>query len=96
VIVLGVPMLLPIVESTPSINHTVLYDTTNTLLDHMAFRLEFFLNNLGHTFIFMPREGYSRGMPRASKLRDLTIAFPRTYCIVLSIGLFVLIVSNHH
>jgi hypothetical protein len=29
VIALGVPMLLPIVESTPSINHTVLYDTTN-------------------------------------------------------------------
>ena len=32
VIVMGIPMLLPIVESTPSINHTVLYDTTNVLL----------------------------------------------------------------
>ena len=58
VIALGVPMLLPIVESTPSINHTVLYDTTNTLLDQMAYRLAVFLNNLGHDSIFMPRDGY--------------------------------------
>jgi epoxyqueuosine reductase len=58
VIVLGVPMLLPIVESTPSINHTVLYDTTNVLLDQMAYRLAVFLNNLGHASTFMPRDGY--------------------------------------
>lgn len=58
VIVLGIPMLLPIVESTPSINHTVLYDTTNVLLDQMAYRLAVFLNNLGHASIFMPRDGY--------------------------------------
>jgi epoxyqueuosine reductase len=58
VIVLGIPMLLPIVESTPSINHTVLYDTTNALLDQMAYRLALFLNGLGHASIFMPRDGY--------------------------------------
>jgi epoxyqueuosine reductase QueG len=58
VIVLGVPMLLPIVESTPSINHTVLYDTTNVLLDQMAYRLAVYLNSLGHASIFMPRDGY--------------------------------------
>lgn len=58
VIVLGVPMLLPLVESTPSINHTVLYDTTNVLLDQMGYRLAVFLNNLGHASIFMPRDGY--------------------------------------
>jgi epoxyqueuosine reductase QueG len=58
VIVLGVPMLLPIVESTPSINHTVMYDTTNVLLDQMAYRLAVYLNNLGHASIFMPRDGY--------------------------------------
>jgi epoxyqueuosine reductase QueG len=58
VIVLGVPMLLPLVESTPSINHTVLYDTTNILLDQMAYRLAVYLNNLGHASIFMPRDGY--------------------------------------
>jgi len=58
VITLGVPMLLPIVESTPSINHTVLYDTTNTLLDQMAYRLAVYLNRLGYASIFMPRDGY--------------------------------------
>ena len=58
VIVLGIPMLLPIVESTPSINHTVLYDTTNVLLDQMAYRLAVYLNSLGHSSIFMPRDGY--------------------------------------
>ena len=35
-------------------------------------------------------------MPRASKSRGLTIPFRRTYCIALSIGFVVLIVSNHH
>jgi epoxyqueuosine reductase QueG len=58
VIVLGVPMLLPIIESTPSINYTAMYDTTNVLLDQMAYRLAVYLNNLGHASVFMPRDGY--------------------------------------
>ena len=58
VIVLGVPMLLPILESTPSINYTVQYDVTNVMLDQMAYRLALFLNQLGHASIFMPRDGY--------------------------------------
>jgi len=58
VIVLGVPMLLPILESTPSINYTVMYDTTNTLLDQLGYRLALHLNGLGHASIFLPRDGY--------------------------------------
>ena len=58
VIVLGVPMLLPILESTPSINYTVMYDVSNALLDQMAYRLALFLNNLGYASIFVPRDGY--------------------------------------
>jgi hypothetical protein len=58
VIVLGVPMLLPIIESTPSINYTVMYDTTNALLDMMGYQLALYLNGLGHASIFMPRDGY--------------------------------------
>ena len=58
VIVLGVPMLLPIIESTPSINYTVMYDTTNVLLDLMGYQLALYLNGLGHASIFMPRDGY--------------------------------------
>jgi epoxyqueuosine reductase len=58
VIVLAVPMLLPIIESTPSINYTVQYDASNSLLDQMAYRLANYLNNLGYASIFMPRDGY--------------------------------------
>jgi epoxyqueuosine reductase len=58
VIVMGVPMLLPIIETTPSINYTVQYDTSNILLDQMGFRLAVFLNDLGHASIFLPRDGY--------------------------------------
>lgn len=58
VIVLGVPMLLPIIESTPSINYTVMYDTSNVLLDQAAYRLAILLNGLGHASLFMPRDGY--------------------------------------
>ena len=83
VIVLGVPMLLPIVESTPSINHTVLYDTTNTLLDQMAYRLAVFLNNLGYASIFMPRDGYGSLEILLKKMGQeeevLRTAFPNEY-----------------
>lgn len=58
VIVLGVPMLLPIIESTPSINYQEMYNTTNALLDQMAYRLALFLNDRAHASICMPRDGY--------------------------------------
>ncbi len=51
-------MLLPILESTLSINYTVMYDVTNSLLDQMAYRLALYLNQLGQASIFMPRHGY--------------------------------------
>ena len=58
VIVLAVPMLLPIVESTPSINYQEMYTTGNILLDQMAFRLSVFLNEHGYASIPLPRDGY--------------------------------------
>lgn len=58
VIVLGVPILLPIIESTPSINYQELYNTTNQLLDRTAYQLSVFLNNQGFASIFLPRDGY--------------------------------------
>lgn len=58
VIVMGVPMLLPIIETTPSIIYTVQYDTSNILLDQIGFRLAVYLNDLGHASIFLPRDGY--------------------------------------
>ncbi|QDR81856.1 epoxyqueuosine reductase [Sporomusa termitida] len=58
VIVLGVPVLLPIIETTPSINYVELYDTTNKLLDQIAYRLAVYLTEKGHGSIFMPRDAY--------------------------------------
>lgn len=58
VIVLGVPVLLPIIETTPSINYVELYNTSNILLDQIAYRLSVFLNDHGHAAIFLPRDGY--------------------------------------
>lgn len=58
VVVLGVPVLLPVVESTPSINYAELYSTTNILLDQMAYRLALFLTEQGHGSIFLPRDAY--------------------------------------
>lgn len=58
VIVLGVPMLLPIIETTPSINYVELYDTSNILLDQIAYRLSIQLTENGHGAIFFPRDAY--------------------------------------
>lgn len=58
VIVLGVPILLPMLETTPSINYSELYKTTNILLDQIAYRLSVFLLKQGHQAIFFPRDAY--------------------------------------
>ncbi len=58
VIVLGIPVLLPILETTPSINYVEQYDTSNIMLDQIAYRLSLYLNDLGHGSIFLPRDGY--------------------------------------
>ncbi|MBC9785485.1 epoxyqueuosine reductase [Heliobacterium chlorum] len=58
IIVLGTPMLLPMLETTPSINHGVMYDTTNDFLDRIAYQLSLYLNRLGYASIFSPRDGY--------------------------------------
>lgn len=58
VIVIGVPMLLPVIESTPSINYQEMYNASNSLLDQIGFRLSVWLNDRGYPAIFMPRDGY--------------------------------------
>ena len=59
VIVMGMEMPLPIVETTPSILHKELYDTSNRELDQLAYDLTRYLNRLGHASFFFPRDGYS-------------------------------------
>jgi epoxyqueuosine reductase QueG len=71
VVVMAVPILLPIIESTPSINYQELYNVTNRLLDTIAYQLAVFLNEKGYASIYIPRDGYGnleilRRKPRAS------------------------------
>jgi len=59
VIVMGLGMPLPIVETTPSVVHMEMYKTANAELDQLAYDLTRFLNRLGHASFFFPRDGYS-------------------------------------
>jgi epoxyqueuosine reductase QueG len=58
VIVIGIPVSLPIVETAPSIWYHELYRTVNTLLDTSAFRIAGFLNDEGFSSVSLPRDGY--------------------------------------
>ncbi|MDR3280691.1 MAG: 4Fe-4S binding protein [Synergistaceae bacterium] len=58
VVVLGAQIFLPMIETTPSIVYSELYNTTNRLLDESSYRIANFLNTLGHRALFFPRDGY--------------------------------------
>lgn len=71
VIVIGFPISLPVLESTPSIHYHELYKTVNSLLDQVAYRLSVFLSEMGHGSFFIPRDGYGS----LSVLKDRPMAF---------------------
>jgi epoxyqueuosine reductase QueG len=58
VIVLGIQIFLPMLETTPSVVYSELYNTTNRLLDEMAYKLASYLNRFGYKAFFFPRDGY--------------------------------------
>jgi epoxyqueuosine reductase len=58
VIVIGIPVQLPIVETAPSIYYQELYKTVNSLLDFKAYELSEFLNQRAFASIYLPRDGY--------------------------------------
>ena len=58
VVVLGLPVTLPILETSPSIWYQELYKNLNAQLDERAYQLSEFLNRLGHASIYVPRDGY--------------------------------------
>jgi len=58
VIVIGLPVTLPIVETAPSIYYHELYGTVNRLLDDDAYQLANFLTGKGYPSIYLPRDGY--------------------------------------
>lgn len=71
-IVIGVPVLLPILETTPSVYYNEHYKTLNSYLDSKALELSFYLNNQSLPSIPIPRDGYS-GISALKK--DPTAAF---------------------
>lgn len=58
VIVIGLPIHLPVLETSPSIWYREEYHTVNTLLDQYTYRLAAFLNRLGYPSVPVPRDGY--------------------------------------
>lgn len=58
VIVIGLPVSLPILETTPSIYYHELYRTINIMLDQYGYRVSNFLNRKGYPSLFIPRDGY--------------------------------------
>ena len=59
VIVMGVSMPLPIVETTPSFLHKETYVAANRTLDDLAFNLVRFLNRQGQAAYFFTRDGFA-------------------------------------
>jgi epoxyqueuosine reductase len=59
VIVIGIQMALPVVETTPSVLHMELYRTVNRQLDDLAVALMNHLNRRGHASFFFARDTYS-------------------------------------
>jgi epoxyqueuosine reductase len=58
VIVLGLPVSLPVIETAPSIHYHELYRTVNTLLDMHGYRLAEWLTCEGFPSVWIPRDGY--------------------------------------
>jgi epoxyqueuosine reductase QueG len=58
VIVLGLPVSLPVLETAPSIHYHELYRTVNTLLDSEGYRLAEWLTRDGFPSMWIPRDGY--------------------------------------
>lgn len=59
VIVIGLPVTLPILETTPSVLYHELYKTVNILLDQYAYRIALFLEGEGHSAVGITRDGYA-------------------------------------
>jgi epoxyqueuosine reductase len=58
VVVIGMPVFLPILETAPSIAYHDLYRTVNALLDMNAYRIAYLLNRRGFPSIPITRDGY--------------------------------------
>lgn len=58
VIVIGLPVPLPVLETAPSIWYHELYRTINALLDQGGYRIASALTAAGYPSVWIPRDGY--------------------------------------
>lgn len=59
VIVLGIPLYSPMMSTTPSMVYQELYDTSNRVLDDIAYQLSnYIVSKQGYRAIFFPRDCY--------------------------------------
>ncbi len=71
VIVIGLPVTLPVLETTPSIWYHELYRTVNTMLDMYGYRIATVLIEEGFSSAAVPRDGYGS----ISVLKEKPVAF---------------------
>jgi len=71
VIVIGMPVSLPVVDTAPSIWYRELYRTVNALLDQAGYRIASSLTARGFSSVWVPRDGYGS----IGVLKEKPIAF---------------------
>lgn len=71
VIVIGIPVSLPVLESAPSIWYHELYRTVNALLDQAGYRIATALTRHGHPSVWIPRDSYGS----VDVLKERPVAF---------------------
>jgi len=71
VIVIGLPVSLPVLDTAPSIWYHELYKTVNTLLDQHGYRIAAALTEGDHPSVWVPRDGYGS----ISVLKQRPVAF---------------------
>lgn len=86
VVVIGLPITLPVLETSPSIHYHQLYKTVNDILDQTTYRISNFLNERGHASIFVPRDGY--GHIQLMKERPLAFFSHRHAAYLAGLGTF--------
>jgi epoxyqueuosine reductase len=86
VIVIGLPVTLPVLETSPSIHYHQLYRTINDILDQSTYWISVFLNDRGHASLFIPRDGY--GHIQLLKERPLVFFSHRHAAYLAGLGTF--------
>jgi epoxyqueuosine reductase len=86
VIVIGLPVSLPVLESVPSIWYHELYRTVNSLLDQGGYRIASALTDDGHPSVWIPRDGY--GSIRVLKEQPVAFFSHRHAALLAGLGNF--------